>query len=95
MPRRRGTTVTGVVLDVVDDDAFEGPMERWDIADGQRGTVAAVDELARVHARTLLMESVARRPQLMNWPMYVPGRCRWRAWRGDRSSTCSRAKQRL
>jgi hypothetical protein len=26
--------------------------------------------------------------------MYVPGRCRWRAWRGDHSSTCSKAKQR-
>jgi len=28
MPRRRGTTVTAVVLDVVDDGAFEGPAER-------------------------------------------------------------------
>ena len=32
-------------------------------ADGERGAAAAVDELARVHARTLLMESMARRPQ--------------------------------
>ena len=63
MPRRRGTTVAGVVLDVADDSAFEDPAGRWDIADGERGVVAAVDELARVHARTLPMESVARWPQ--------------------------------
>jgi hypothetical protein len=51
-----------VVLDVVDDNAFMDPAERQDIADGERGAVVAVDELARVHARTSLMESVARRP---------------------------------
>ena len=28
-------------------------------------------------------------------PCTCPGRRRWRAWHGDRSSTCSRAKQRL
>ena len=52
-----------MVLDVVDDGAFEGPAERWDVADGERGAAAAVDELARVHARTLPMESLAWRPQ--------------------------------
>ena len=60
MPRWRGTIVADVVLDVADDGAFEDPTERWDVADGERGTAAAVDELARVHARTLLMESVAQ-----------------------------------
>ena len=50
MPQRRGTTVIGVVLDVADDGAFEDPTERWDVNDGGRGAVAAVDELARVHA---------------------------------------------
>ena len=63
MPRRRGTTVAGVVLDVADDGAFEDPTERQDVADGERGAVAAVDELACVRARTLPMESLARRPQ--------------------------------
>ena len=62
MPWRRGTTVVGVVLDVADDGAFEDPAGRWDVADGERGAVAAVDELARVHARSLPMQSVARRP---------------------------------
>ena len=62
MPRRLGTTVAGMVLDVADDGAFEDPAERRDIADGERGVVAAVDELAHVRARTLPMESVARRP---------------------------------
>ena len=64
MPRRRGTTVVGVVLDVADDDAFEDPAERWDVTDGGHGAVATVDELAHVHARTLSMESVAWWPKL-------------------------------
>ena len=63
MPRWRGTTVAGVVLDVADDDALEDPAGRWDVVDGERGAAAAVDELSRVHARTLLMDSVAWRPQ--------------------------------
>ena len=63
MPRQRGTAVIGVVLDIADDGAFEDPMGRWDVADRERGAVAVVDELARVHARTLPMESVAWRPQ--------------------------------
>ena len=50
MPRRRGTTVAGVVLDIAGDGAFEDPTERQDVADGERGAVAAVDELARAHA---------------------------------------------
>jgi len=63
MSRRRGTAFAGAVLDVADDGAFEGPTTRWDVADGERGAAAAVDELARVHVRTLPMESLARRPQ--------------------------------
>ena len=63
MPWWRGTIVAGVVLDVADDGAFEDPAERQDVADGERGVVAIVDELAHVRARTLPMESVARRPQ--------------------------------
>ena len=51
-----------MVLNVVDDGAFKDPMERWDIADGEHGAVAVVDELASVHARTLPMESMAWRP---------------------------------
>ena len=39
-----------MVLVVADDDAFEDLAERWDVADGERGTVATVDELARAHA---------------------------------------------
>ena len=58
--RRRGTVFAGAVLDVADDSAFEGPATWWDVADGGRGAAAAVDELARVHARTLPMESLAR-----------------------------------
>jgi len=50
MPRRRGTIVVGVVPDIADDGAFEDPAERRDVADGERGAVATVDELARVHA---------------------------------------------
>ena len=50
MPRWRGTVVVGVELDIVGDGAFEDPAERWDVADGERGTVAVVDELARAHA---------------------------------------------
>ena len=57
-----GTTVAGVVLDIADDGAFEDPTERWDVANGERGATAAVDKLARVSARTLPMESVARQP---------------------------------
>ena len=52
-----------MVLDVADDGAFEDPTERRDIADGERGAAAVVDELARVHGRTLPMESVAWRAQ--------------------------------
>ena len=52
-----------MVLVVVDNNAFEDPAERWDVADGERGTAAAVDELVRVHARTSSMESLAWRPQ--------------------------------
>ena len=48
---------------VADDGAFEDPAEWRAIADGERGVAAAVDELARVRARTLPMESLARRPQ--------------------------------
>ena len=42
MPRWRGTTVTGLELDVAGDGAFEGPAERRDVADGERDAVAAV-----------------------------------------------------
>ena len=63
MPRRRGTTIAGVVLDVVDDGAFEDPAERRDIAAGEHGAAATVDELGHVHARTLSMESVAWWPR--------------------------------
>ena len=49
-----------MMLDVADDGAFGDPVERWDVANGEHGAAAAVDELARVHARTLLMESSAR-----------------------------------
>ena len=52
-----------MVLDVADDGTFEDPTERRDVADGERGVAAVVDELARVRARTLPMESVVRRPQ--------------------------------
>ena len=41
MPRRRGTTVVGVVLDVADDGAFKDLVERRDIADGERGVATA------------------------------------------------------
>ena len=50
MPRWRGTTVAGVELNIAGDGAFEGPTEWGDVADGERGTVAIVDELARAHA---------------------------------------------
>ena len=50
MPRWRGTIVAGVELDIAGDGAFEDPTERQDVADGERGAVAAVDELARAHA---------------------------------------------
>ena len=49
MPWWRGTTVAGVELDIAGDSAFEDPVERRDVADGERGAVAAVDELARAH----------------------------------------------
>ena len=42
MPRWRGTTVAGVVLDVADDGAFEDPTEQRDVADGEHGVAAAV-----------------------------------------------------
>ena len=63
MPRWRGTIVAGVELDIADDGAFEDPTERWDVADGEHGVATAVDELGHVHAQTLSMESVARRPR--------------------------------
>ena len=50
MPRWRGTTVAGAELDIAGDGAFEDPGERRDVADGERGVVAAVDELAHAHA---------------------------------------------
>ena len=50
MPRWRGTTVVGVELDIAGGGAFEDHVERQDVADGERGAVAAVDELARAHA---------------------------------------------
>ena len=59
MPRWRGTTVAGVVLDVADDGAFDDPAERRAVADGERSAAAAVDELACVRARSSPMESVA------------------------------------
>jgi len=42
MPRWRGTTVVGVVLDVADDGAFKDLVERRDIADGELGTATVV-----------------------------------------------------
>ena len=39
-----------MVLGVADDGAFEDPVERQDVADGERGMVATVDKLARAHA---------------------------------------------
>ena len=50
MPWWRGTTVAGVELDIAGDGAFEGPVERWDVANGEHGVVATVDELAHAHA---------------------------------------------
>ena len=50
MPRWRGTIVAGVELDIAGDGAFEDPAEQRDVTDGERGVVAAVDELARAHA---------------------------------------------
>ena len=50
MPWWRGTTVAGVELDIAGDGAFEDPGEWRDVTDGERGAVAAVDELARAHA---------------------------------------------
>ena len=52
-----------MVLNVADDGAFKDPAKRGDVADGERGAAAAVDELACVRARTLSMESLAWRPQ--------------------------------
>ena len=63
MPRWRGTTVAGVVLDVADDGAFGDPAERRDVADGERGAAATVYKLAHVRAMALPMESLAWRPQ--------------------------------
>ena len=37
-----GTTVIDVVLDVADDGALEDPVERSDIADGERGAATVV-----------------------------------------------------
>ena len=50
MPQWRGTIVAGVELDIACDGAFEDPVERRDVADGECGAVAVVDELARAHA---------------------------------------------
>ena len=50
MPDGGAPQSPGVVLDVADDDAFENPVERRDVADGERGAAAVVDELAHVHA---------------------------------------------
>ena len=50
MPRWRCTTVAGMELDIAGDGAFEDPGEQWDVADGEHGVVAVVDELARAHA---------------------------------------------
>ena len=63
MPRWRGTTVAGVELDIAGDGTFEDPSEWRDITDGEHGAVAAVDELARVRARSSPMESVVRQPK--------------------------------
>ena len=52
-----------MVLDVADDGAFEGPVARWDVANGKHGAAAAVDELARVRARSSPMEGVVRQPK--------------------------------
>ena len=52
-----------MVLNIADDGAFEDPAAWWDVADGERGAAATVDELARVHVRMLPMESLVRRPQ--------------------------------
>ena len=50
MPRWRGTTIAGVELDVAGDGAFEGPVERRDVAHGEHGAAAAIDKLAHAHA---------------------------------------------
>jgi hypothetical protein len=41
---------TDVVLDVADDGSLGDPAQRQDVADGERGTMSAVGELARVQA---------------------------------------------
>jgi hypothetical protein len=52
VPRGPGedTAVTDVVLDVAYDGTLGDTAERQDVADGERGAAAAVDELASVHA---------------------------------------------
>ena len=51
-----------MVLIVADDGAFEDPAKRWDVADGEHGAAAIVDELVHVHARLSLMERLVWRP---------------------------------
>ena len=53
MPRQRGTTVAGVERRDIADGEHDA------VADGERGVAAAVDELARVRARSSRMEGVA------------------------------------
>ena len=44
------TTVGGLVFDVGEDGTLGDGVEREDVADGEGGVLAGVDELARVHA---------------------------------------------
>ena len=44
------TPVTNLLLDVADDGTFRNGAEGEDVADGERGVLAGVDELAGVHA---------------------------------------------
>lgn len=44
------TAVTNLLLDVGDDGTLGNGAEREDVADGQAGVLAGVDELASVHA---------------------------------------------
>jgi len=67
VPRRPGkdAAVPNVVLNVADDGTLGDPPERQDVADRERSTASAVDELARVHALSsdeeLLLVLVAER----------------------------------
>jgi hypothetical protein len=62
------TTVTGLVFDVGKDGSLRDGVEREDVADGESGVLAGVDELCTSALVCIVMSFLFQ----LTWPVYMP-----------------------